>query len=170
MTSRRAVEAVATLRRDVTPHDIERIRCLAADAGVFSDAEIETAVELAEERLTRGAEWGYHFEIADVAGSLAGFACYGPIPVTIGSFDLYWLVVSRSHQRCGIARHIMNRVEQHVRELGGRRLFVETSSLPCYEPARACYVRLAFRKVAVLPDHYGRGDDQVVFLRVLELV
>lgn len=70
------------LREELTPKDPARLYALAAATGFFSREEAEVAAELAEERLARGAASGYHFLLAEEAGELLGFACFGPIPCT----------------------------------------------------------------------------------------
>ena len=95
------------LREELTPADPDRIRNLAAATGFFSREEAEVAAELAEERLARGAASGYHFLLAEEAGELLGFACFGPIPCTRASHDLYWIVVRPDRQGGGLGRRLL---------------------------------------------------------------
>ena len=46
-----------------------------------------------DERLEKGAASGYEFVIAEDDSSMVGYACFGEIPCTVGSYDLYWIVV-----------------------------------------------------------------------------
>ena len=92
------------LREKLTPEDPARVYALAAATGFFSREEAAIAQELAEERLTRGAASGYHFLLAEEAGELLGFACFGPIPCTRGAYDLYWIVVRPDRQGGGLGR------------------------------------------------------------------
>ena len=64
--------------------------------GVFSPGEIQIAVELADERLAKGEASGYYFVFAEEDGQVRGYACYGPIALTVGSYDLYWIAVAKS--------------------------------------------------------------------------
>ncbi len=155
-------------RTGVAPGDPARVRALAAATGVFREAELDIAAELAREALTRGAvASGYHFVIADGPGGLAGYACYGPIAGTIGSFDLYWIVVDPGRQGHGLGRRLMAAVEAQVREAGGRRLYIDTSASPAYAPTRAFYLRCGYGIAAELPDFYATGDGKVIFVRAL---
>ncbi|MDH4073006.1 MAG: GNAT family N-acetyltransferase, partial [Gammaproteobacteria bacterium] len=69
--------------------DAAAVRELVASTGYFSADETDIAVELVDETLARGDASGYRFLFADAPdGSLAGYACFGPIPATTSSFDL----------------------------------------------------------------------------------
>ena len=43
-------------------------------------------------------------------------------------------------------------IDENDRELGGSRLYIETSSRPLYEPTRAFYLRTGYRTDAVLEE------------------
>ena len=159
--------ALLLWREDVRPNDVAAIRALVAETGVFSAAEIDIAGELAGERLTRGADSGYHFVFAEASGVLVAYACFGPIPGTDGSFDLYWIAARRTFQRSGLAREALRRAEQAAIRLGARRMFIDTSSSPPYEPARGLYRTMGYEQVALLPDFYRPGDGKTIFAKRL---
>jgi len=50
--------------------------------GFFSDEEEIVAIELIEEKLSIGAKSTYEFIFAEKEGKLAGYTCYGLIPLT----------------------------------------------------------------------------------------
>jgi len=152
----------------VRPSDLSAIRRLVETAGVFSPSEVAVAVELAEERLARGVESGYHFIFAEEGERLVGYACYGPVPLTVASFDLYWIAVEKALQGQRVGRELLRRVEEHILQLGGRRVYIETSGRPCYAHARKFYLRCGYHQAAVLKDFYAPGDDKVIYARVLE--
>jgi len=82
--------------RPLRPGDRERIRGLVVAAGNFNATEVETAVELADEALAKGDASGYFFLLLEEDGgerAVRGYACYGPVPLTVGTYDLYWIVV-----------------------------------------------------------------------------
>jgi GNAT superfamily N-acetyltransferase len=159
--------APLTFREEVAPADPERIRELVKSTGVFSQVEIQTAAELAEERLARGPESGYHFIFAEREGRMVGYACYGPIALTIGSYDLYWIAVEKSGQGQGLGRILMEKVEDLVRALGGRRIYIETSTRPHYAPTRAFYLRTGCILEATLEDFYAVGDSKAIYVKVV---
>ncbi|MGP1310866.1 MAG: N-acetyltransferase family protein [Phycisphaerales bacterium] len=161
MTSR---ETTLTFRRDVRAADEHAVRDVVERTGFFRDDEVEVACELVRERLSRSASSGYEFIFADDAhGRMLGYACFGPIACTVGSFDLFWIVVDPAAQRGGLGGALLERVEREVASLGGRTLYAETSSLPKYAPTRAFYERRGFMLEARLRDFYQVGDDKLVY-------
>lgn len=155
-------------REAVRASDEGAIRRMAVATGFFRDDEVEIACELVRERLHRGEASGYEFVLVDDAqGELMGYACYGPIACTVGSYDLFWIIVNPSHQGAGLGRLLVGRVERAIARLGGRHVYIETSSLPKYEPTRRFYERCGYDLAARLADFYQVGDDKLVFLKKL---
>ncbi len=155
------------LREDPEPADREAVRGVVAATGFFSAAEVAIAVELVDERLARGRASGYEFVLAERAGELVGYACYGPVSGTASSWDLYWIVVAPGEQGRGLGRCLLARTEERVRAAGGRRLYADTSARAQYAPTRAFYAASGFVQVAYLPDFYGPGDGKVVYEKVV---
>jgi len=154
-------------RDDVANRDLGAIGHLVMATGVFSREEQAIAVELVQERLQRGPVSGYEFLLAEQKSELLGYTCFGRIPGTRSSFDLYWIVVSPARQHLGLGRQLMQVTEQRIRSLGGTRVFVDTSSNPAYAPARAFYQRCGYQQEAVLRDFHAPGDNKVIFARTL---
>ena len=157
----------AAIREEVRATDPPAVRALVRATGFFSDAEIAVAGELVEERLQRGPASGYRFLFAEAGGALAGYACFGPIPLTRSSFDLYWIVVHPDRQGAGLGRRLLALVEAAVLRQGGARLYAETSSPPHYAPTRAFYRAAGFDPAAELADFYAPGDGKLVFAKLL---
>lgn len=155
-------------RSTVCDADVATVRRLAESTGVFRPDEVDIAVELVQERLQRGVASGYHFVFAEVDEEPVGYACYGPIGCTLGSYDLYWIVVAKERQGGGVGRGLIETVEQAVRSAGGRRLYIETSNRADYAPTREFYRRCGYCVEATLADFYSRGDDKVVLVKVLD--
>jgi GNAT superfamily N-acetyltransferase len=144
------------------------VRAVTADTGFFYPVEVEVAVELVDERLAKGESSGYYFLFADDAsGDTIGYASYGPIEMTDGSWDLYWIAVRSSAQGSGTGRALVEAVEQDVRARGGKRIYVETAGRAAYEPTRAFYRRCDYRVEGTFEDFYGAGDAKVVFAKTL---
>jgi ribosomal protein S18 acetylase RimI-like enzyme len=135
--------------------------------GFFRAAEIEIAVELVSERLSRGEASGYHFLFAQKSGRVLGYTCFGPIPGTLTGHDLYWIAVRSECRRQGVGSALLRLTERAVRRMGGRRLYADTSSQPLYEPTRSFYVRWGFIQEALLRDYYAPGDHKAIYVKVL---
>ena len=152
-------------RETVTDTDVEPIRRLVAGTGMFTAAEVGVAVELVQERISKGRASGYDFVLAEAGGRLVGYACYGRTPATESTVDLYWIVVGADAQGGGIGREILARTETAASRQGGKSLYADTSSTEKYAPTRAFYRKTGFRKVAELPDFYRAGDGKVIFAK-----
>jgi ribosomal protein S18 acetylase RimI-like enzyme len=149
------------------PSDADDIRTLVRSSGFFSPREIEVAVELVREREAKGLSSGYYFLFAEKGGEVSGYTCFGPVPCTAESFDIYWIAVSQSLRRLGLGRELLQKTEDKIRGMGGKRLYVETSSRPQYAPTHAFYRRCGYSEAAVLEHFYAPGDHKMIFLKVL---
>jgi len=146
------------------PGDIER---LVRETGFFSTEEIAIARELADDGVANGPGSHYRFVLADDEHELAGYACFGPVPCTQSSWDLYWIAVRPDAQGKHLGRELLAITETAVRAAGGTRLYAETSSRDQYQPTRAFYARRGYTAAARLPDFYGPADDRITFAKVL---
>jgi ribosomal protein S18 acetylase RimI-like enzyme len=154
-------------REILSQDDVEAIHVLVVSSGVFSEEEVDVALELAEEALARKEASDYHFILAEHEGILLGYACFGRIPLTQGRFDLYWIVVDGNEQQKGIARMLLEQTEAAIKKADGRILYAETSSRAVYSPAQAFYRKTGFELVARIQDFYDDGDDKMIFAKVL---
>jgi D-alanine-D-alanine ligase-like ATP-grasp enzyme/GNAT superfamily N-acetyltransferase len=154
-------------RDEVGPADLDRVRRLVEATGFFTAAEVGIAVELVQERLARGPASGYEFVLAERAGELLGYACFGPVPGTRASYDLYWVAVAPGEQGRGVGRYLVAAAETAARARGGTRMYAETSARPQYEPTRRFYRAVGYTEAAYLPEFYAPGDGKLVYCRVL---
>lgn len=159
----------AGFRTEPDPADPTRVRELLAATGFFRADEVAIGVELVEERLARGVASGYRLLFTDdpAAPRLLGYSCYGEIPLTVGSWDLYWIAVAPDLQGRGLGRRLLAETERRIAASGGRRVFVDTSGRADYAPTRAFYERCGYRVAARMTDFYAVGDDKVVYSRIL---
>jgi len=155
------------IRFEPLPSDPGAVRRIAASTGFFREDEVEVAVDLVREALEKGASCGYHFLFAESDGQVTGFACLGPVPLTIGSYDLYWIVVEEGRRGQGIGKQLLQEAEQQARLLGGRKLYIETSSTARYRPTRAFYLASGYAEEACLRDFYLPGDDKLIYSKSL---
>ena len=154
-----------TFRTQVIDSDPDTIELIIRSSGFFYEDEIPVARELAEETLKHGNVSGYKFVFAESEGLTVGYAAYGFIDGTDGSYDLYWIAVDDKLRGKGIGKSILEQVMAVVKLEKGRQLIAETSSLSKYQPTREFYLRQGFTMVATVPDFYRVGDDKVFFVR-----
>ena len=155
------------LREHLLPGDDYRIRRLAAATGFFYDDEVQIAGELAEEWLAKGEASGYRFILAEEAGQLLGYVCFGLIPCTKSSYDLYWIAVRPDRQGQGLGRQLIRGAEERIGLDGGRRVYIETSDRPAFAPTRAFYQACGYQQVGLFADFYDLGDAKVVYGKML---
>jgi len=155
-------------RQDVVVADCVAVRDLVAATGFFNAEEVAVAEELIAETVAKGEHSDYLFVFAEEPGKgLRGYSCFGRIPATQSSFDLYWIAVSPDEQGRGLGREIIERSERIAAELGGTRMFVDTSGRAQYTPTRAFYERMGYTVAARLDDFYAPGDAKVIYAKSL---
>ena len=155
-------------RSELRESDVTAIAEIVSSTGFFTPAEIAVAIELAEERLAKGAASGYWFLFAeDAAGRVLGYACYGPVPATASTYDLYWIAVHREAQRAGLGRQLLTRAEAAIAAAGGVDIYVETSSRALYRPTQSFYAEAGYRLAAEFSDFYAPGDGKLFFVKRL---
>jgi D-alanine-D-alanine ligase len=159
-----------SIRGRVHPDDPDSVRRITESSGFFSGAEVEVAVELVQTRLFQGVGSGYSFLFADAEapiGETIGYSCFGPIPCTQASFDLYWIAVHDSYRRIGLGKLLLADSEAAIRRMGGRRIYVETSSRSRYQPTHIFYDRMGYLQQALIPDFYATGDGKIIYVKEL---
>ena len=153
----------------IVPADVQDagpIHEITASAGTFSPEEVETVDELFEEYLRQGGKTSdYNFLVYREDGCVVGYACYGPRPLTQGTYDLYWLATDPRRQKRGIGLALLRQVEEEVRRLGGRLLVIETSGKEDYESVLRFYLNAGCILASTIRDFYKPGDDLVLFVR-----
>lgn len=143
--------------------DIEQIRQLTTDAGLFESEETQMAALAALATLQK--ENNHQYIFAEINGRIAGYASYGLLPITEGRYMLHWLAVDSIYQGSGLGRALVAEVEKRLAAVGGSRFYAETSGKEGYLPTRRFYEKAGFDCVATYPDFYRDGDDKVVYCR-----
>lgn len=156
-----------TLRTELRDGDETLVREIVDSTGFFHAEEVDIAVELVAERRAKGDASGYHFVFLERGGKTLGYACFGPIPATRSSYDLYWIAVHKDAQRLGLGLVLMQASERAIAARGGTRIYVDTSSRPSYAPTRAFYERAGYTLAADLTDFYAPGDGKSIYCKVV---
>ena len=152
--------------RKAEDRDRQAILTVTTEVSVFTPAEIACVDELLDIYLHQPDKHDYAFIIcSDESDRFLGYACYGPTPLTEGTYDLYWLCVSRAAQGRGVGAALLEQVEKELSTLGARILIAETSSTPPYAPARTFYEHHGFSPSARIRDFYRPGDDLITYVK-----
>jgi ribosomal protein S18 acetylase RimI-like enzyme len=153
------------MREVLRGSDVPAIEEIVRTTGMFSAEEVAIAVELLVDGVTRGEASDYRFVVAEGSSGVVGYACYGSVPCTVGSWDLYWIAVKPGAQGGGIGRRLVSVVEARVAAAKGRLIFVDTSGRADYAPTRAFYEACGYAVACRVADFYAPGDDKVVYVK-----
>ena len=153
------------IRNIPNKEDIIAIAEIVRSTGFFREDEITVAVELVEERLAKGLASGYEFLFAEYGGKTVAYSCYGLIPCTLQSYDLYWIASHNDYRGMGIGRHLLMLTEQEIKKAGGNGIYVETSSKEQYLPTRKFYEKNNYQLKARFEDFYDIDDDKLVYVK-----
>jgi ribosomal protein S18 acetylase RimI-like enzyme len=150
----------------VKAHNRKEVSRILRQGKTFNEQEVQVALEVFDEALRRPEKDDYRAYCAlDSNGSLAGYICFGPIPMTEGCYDLYWIAVDEAFSRRGVGGKLLAFMEEFVIKKKARRIYVDTSSTPPYEPARSFYEKHGYHVACFLKDFYREGDHKVIFMK-----
>ncbi|MBM3569388.1 MAG: GNAT family N-acetyltransferase [Alphaproteobacteria bacterium] len=149
------------------PEDVAAVRAICASTGFFSAEEIAMVGAMVEDKLAEGEDCEWTFLYAMEGGETVAFACYGRVPLTLASWDLFWIAARADRRGGGLGRAVLDRVESLIAAAGGRQVIVETASRKQYDPTRAFYRAAGYAEKARLADFYAPDDDKVVFVKRL---
>jgi len=133
----------------------------------FKPAEILIAEEVLDSYLRDSTESGYYVLVAEIDSLIAGYICYGPTPLTEGTWDIYWVAVAPNRQSQGIGKSLLSFAETAIKELKGRMAVIETSSKPEYETTRHFYLGQGYDLTCRIADFYAVGDDKLIMVKSL---
>ncbi|HVK72956.1 MAG TPA: N-acetyltransferase [Kofleriaceae bacterium] len=148
------------------PDDRDALAAVIASDATFKDEEQAVALELVDDAL--GGESDYELLVAEGPdGAVDGYICFGRTPMTVRTYDLYWIIVHARARGRGLARALIEAMEAELRARGGAQVRVETSETEGYGAARGLYARLGYPEVARLRDFYAPGDALITYYKEL---
>lgn len=150
-----------SLRRDDLP---DLIRIL-NETGAFNDVEVGCAVELLGIVLDDPHQQDYIVAVAEDDRRVVGYVLYGPVPLTEGNFDLYWIATDPTVQGRGFGRRLLAHTEADACHRGARLLCLETSSQGGYERTRLFYQQAGYVEESRIRDFYRPGDDRITYVK-----
>ena len=133
----------------------------------FKPSEIAVAEEVIDIYLSNINGSGYHILVAEDDAAAVGYICFGPTPLTNGTWDLYWQAVAQDKRGQGIGGALMKAAEGGIRKARGRLAIIETSSTPLYEKTRRFHLGQGYEIIACIPDCYAPGDDKLILQKRL---
>ena len=148
--------------------DIEAVRGLLHSTHVFLPEETRMAGHAVEDALEDMGDYAFVFARSHRGKKLAGYACFGEIPLTDNRYDLYWIAVTPALRGQNIAAELLRRAENRIRNSGGRIVYAEATSREVYAPARRFYIKHGFEECANIPDFYKLGDAKVIYGKRLQ--
>jgi len=153
--------------RPMAKKDKPALMALLRGTPEFKPAEVVVAEEVIDSYLADPAGSGYNTLVAQNGPAVIGYICYGPTPLTKGTWDVYWLAVTAGEHGKGVGGALLAYAEGRVKEVSGRLIVIETSSQPGYEKTRRFYLNHGYEAIARLPDFYAPGDDKIILQKRL---
>jgi len=133
----------------------------------FTPSEVAVALELVDLAVANPAHPDYLFLLAEEAGAVVGYICYGPTPMTEGTFDLYWIASDPHARTKGVGTRLLHAMEADLQKRCARLIRVETSSQEHYGKTHAFYAKNHYREEARLAGFYKPGDDLITLTKRL---
>jgi len=133
----------------------------------FIPAEVIVAEEVIDSYLHDPSGSGYYVFIAEIGSIITGYICYGPTPLTEGTWDLYWMAIAPEQQGQGIGKALIAFAEEEIKRANGRLAIIETSSKPEYERTRRFHYGRGYELVCQIADFYAPGDDKLILQKRL---
>jgi ribosomal protein S18 acetylase RimI-like enzyme len=154
--------------RRMTLADRPAIAELIVSGENFNQSETDCALELVDIYLHDKKQSDYKVAVAEDSDSkIQGYTCWGPVPLTKGAFDLYWIATRPLSRGLGFGRALMHYVEQDIMAARGRLLLIETSSKESYKNTVGFYCSFGYEEIARIRDFYDIGDDKLIFAKRL---
>lgn len=151
--------------RTLEPTDLPDLQRILRDTGAFTEAEIACAMELLETVVTDPGQQDYLVLVAEEAGRPAGYILYGPVPLTEGNYDIYWIATDPAVQGKGYGQRLMAGAEADARSRGARMVCLETSSQGGYARTRRFYDSAGYLEESRIRDFYRAGDDRITYVK-----
>jgi ribosomal protein S18 acetylase RimI-like enzyme len=129
----------------------------------FNNTELGVALEVFDDAL-KGDDYTCVCAV-DGSETLTGYICFGLIPMTDASYDLYWIAVDPTCEKRGIGGELLRYAEAAVARQGGRHIYIETSSTEPYGKARYFYMKHGYTVASIFEDFYRIGDNKITFTK-----
>lgn len=140
------------------------IEKILVDTKNFNSDEIKIAMELIDVYINDPEQKDYEiFVDAGDDNIISGYVCIGPRPLTVGTYDLYWIAVNPNVQSKGIGSKLIQHIEGYLKEKSVRLILIETSGKISYEKERKFYLKNLYKELVEIKDFYNVGDSLVIY-------
>ena len=153
-----------TFIREFKKSDLNSVKQIIDDNQMFPSEYLD---DMVSDFLNKDTEELWYVSETEAKEVIAIAYC-APERMTVGTWNLLLIAVSKNTQGRGLGSDLIAHVEQNLMLKNARILLVETSGLPDYELTRKFYSKCGFSQIAVIPEYYDKGDDKVVFLKSLK--
>ena len=155
---------MSILVRPIVPENRENLVRIIKKQTNFLQCEVDIAIEVVD--ATFNPVEDYQTLAAFDQEQLLGFISFGPIPLTVNRFDIYWIAVDPENGRHGIGTVLILEMEKRLKQTGSGHIYIETSSTEGYLPARLFYEKNQYELVSHLKDFYRDGDDRMIYRKI----
>src|SRR5215471_18585845 len=152
--------------RAISSKDRNALAELLGRIETFSPQEVACALELIDQALKPNNP-DYQVLVAVKQDKVVGYICYGPTPMTEGTFDLYWIASDPQVRGQGVGGALVAAMEGDLRRRRARLVRVETSAMEAYGPTRGFYEAMKYREEARFRDFYKVGEDLIILSKRL---
>ena len=155
--------------KGISKGDRKAIEDILRSTEFFYEFEIQTALEIADETISDGMDKsGYFwFKITDEKDGMVAFANYGKNDFSTHSWEVYWIAVHQNSRHKKFGSVLLKIIEEDIKKMGGKILWIETSGRPLYTATEAFYKRNGYELHASLKDFYGPDDPKQIYRKVL---
>lgn len=152
--------------RPLGPADRPQLAELLSRIETFTPDEVSCALELIDAALQPN-NVDYQVLVAIRESKVVGYVCFGPTPMTQGTFDLYWIASDPQVRGQGVGAALVSGMEGALRRRQGRLIRVETSAMEAYGPTRGFYAAMQYKEESRFRDFYKPGEDLIVLAKRL---
>ena len=154
--------------REMRKEDRESVQKILVETKKFTQEEIDVAMETIDIYLNNRSQKDYFIFSAILEdNSITGFINFGPVPITEGTYDIYWVAVDPACQGRGMGTVLVSFVEEKVKAMEGYMICIETSSTEKYLPTQKFYEKLGYILESRIRDFYRIGDDRMIYVKRL---
>ena len=151
--------------RNLKSTDRSALERILRETGAFTGEEIDCALELLDTTLSDPRQQDYLVAVAEHGHEVAGYILYGPVPLTEGTYDIYWIATDPHLHGLGYGRRLLEHAEADLKERGARIVCLETSSQESYLRTRLFYDRAGYLEESRIRDFYRPGDDRITYVK-----